>query len=1248
MNQPIFRPRFLPRSISRDEKPGEVQDYRLREKLGSGSFGVVYRAEQVPLERTVALKMLKPRKRPKGTESEDTQARIKSQRIKDRNEFLREAQFTGKLEHPNIVPVHDIGLVKGSNGTGNRPFYVMKEIKGDSWQSKLKHNTRAENLEILRNVADAIDYAHDKNIIHCDLKPENVMLGEFGEVLVVDWGGAVDLNRRETFRPGGSPAYISPEMATYWCDIFLENKTTSPAINEVGTKSDVYLLGAMLFEIVTGSPPHFGLKGEDAYDVMRRATENQIRKHDQWKDDELMQIARKALRLDETETFETVHQFQEALRAYESQRVSIEMRERAEKLLKLAKETNDYDAYGKSRFGFEESIEKWEGNLQAKTGLRDARLSCAALALKDQNFDLGIGMLEKPETKEEKSLRDRLSSGKQSRDRRKRLVQLLSAVLLVGGIISIGLIVFAGIQMNRATDATRVAKEQTKIAEDKTKEATEQAEIAEAKSKLAEAAEAREQAAIVREREADERAREQTELAKKQEERAKQQEELAKNQEELAKQQEARAKREEKRAKQQEQIALQNELEAKRQERAANLFKESSQLLREKDQVVQIRSSIVSGDFSTAKKQLASVDEKAKSSWEWARLNMQTHPEAIDFLPEESEVVHASASEDGRKIVIVSAHEVSVHEATDFDKLVRPSIPIDNASVAAISPDGLTVAIGIPGVNSANGRLEIYEGDVQIVLDEAPSEEITDLQFSADGDRLVCVGIPDLTRKSAQFEKEVMIYLRGDEQWKHQVVVKDDEGNETTLIRPLTYPLKLTHGGSDPLVGTQPKFTNATFSIDGKRILLTNPQPDALAKTIHVFEDDGMTYHWIASSPSSDIIDAAAFANKFGTKVVGGRTTESTSEIFTWDVDSSSPLSQPLTEESGFQPVAAPVSELQPFGRLEGRIRTLKRDGDYLLTGGEDKRISLWNIETGELIKSFPGHSRQVDFCTFIAGEKPEQEAILVSVAQGANPEILRTNLNHFISDVEELPTSDSDNGENSPINIFRSQDATNVAIGSDVGLAVARMNDEIVEWEVSAWKSHKLTKDYLFAQTRRDHFLRYNRKTGAIDKVFSLRIPGQSDSTSIVKFQVSDDGRIGLVETSDQDAKEFQIWNLTDQTLIKKLSFGDLLGPNREKNELPTVALSPGGDYVVAGKVGFVVWSVEPDVDQPIYFKRAVERGFQWPNDLINNIVFLDGGNEFAISWPQAAARRNSSADDDSQSAQRANSLIQKARPLH
>ena len=138
---------------------GESPEFRLIKELDQGAFGKVFRSMQVSLDRQVAVKVLKERFH--------SQPDI-------RTDFFKEAQITGRLEHPNVVPVHDIGVAAGGNEAGS-PFYVMKEIKGRSWDQLIREKTREENVDILRRVMDAIEFAHSKNILHCDLKPKNVM-----------------------------------------------------------------------------------------------------------------------------------------------------------------------------------------------------------------------------------------------------------------------------------------------------------------------------------------------------------------------------------------------------------------------------------------------------------------------------------------------------------------------------------------------------------------------------------------------------------------------------------------------------------------------------------------------------------------------------------------------------------------------------------------------------------------------------------------------------------------------------------------------------------------------------------------------------------------------------------------------------------------------------------------------------------------------------------------------------------------
>ena len=146
----------------------DAPDYELLDVIGEGGMGVVYAARQSAIARTVAVKMLK------GTDEHT---------LEQREKFISEAVVTGELDHPNIVPIYDLG----SNDAGAL-FYSMKRVRGTPWDDVFKQNSLEDNLNILLRVADAIAFAHANGVLHRDLKPENVMLGDFGEVLVMDWG----------------------------------------------------------------------------------------------------------------------------------------------------------------------------------------------------------------------------------------------------------------------------------------------------------------------------------------------------------------------------------------------------------------------------------------------------------------------------------------------------------------------------------------------------------------------------------------------------------------------------------------------------------------------------------------------------------------------------------------------------------------------------------------------------------------------------------------------------------------------------------------------------------------------------------------------------------------------------------------------------------------------------------------------------------------------------------------------------
>jgi len=179
--------------------------------IGEGGMGVVHLATQATLGRHVAVKTLR-----KGAGDEEAALRI-----------LREAWVTGALEHPNVVPVHDVGV-----DASGAPVIVMKRIEGRVWSHLMRDGAEITrrfgatdplewNLRTLVSVCNAVHFAHSRGILHRDLKPDNVMIGEFGEVYVLDWGIAVSLKDDPSGRLpcasqatdiAGTPHYMAPEM----------------------------------------------------------------------------------------------------------------------------------------------------------------------------------------------------------------------------------------------------------------------------------------------------------------------------------------------------------------------------------------------------------------------------------------------------------------------------------------------------------------------------------------------------------------------------------------------------------------------------------------------------------------------------------------------------------------------------------------------------------------------------------------------------------------------------------------------------------------------------------------------------------------------------------------------------------------------------------------------------------------------------------------------------------------------------
>ena len=274
-------------------------------EMARGGMGSIHRVRHKPLRRLAVMKVLEV-----GKGTDQTRQR----------RFLEEAQITGQLDHPNIPPVHDLWVAP--DGTQR---FAMKMVQGHTLSDLLRARPPARRrdrdweqlLDILLKACDAVAFAHSRGVVHRDLKPDNIMVGSHGQVWVMDWGlaallpakvgveGSVTVSRDIIAEPLdgpdtilGTPSYMAPEQAL-------------GRIAMVDERTDVYLLGATLYAMLTSRPPHVG---KNLADSVRRGQRGEV-------DDippaavppELCRIARKALQTSREERYASVDQLRDDL-----------------------------------------------------------------------------------------------------------------------------------------------------------------------------------------------------------------------------------------------------------------------------------------------------------------------------------------------------------------------------------------------------------------------------------------------------------------------------------------------------------------------------------------------------------------------------------------------------------------------------------------------------------------------------------------------------------------------------------------------------------------------------------------------------------------------------------------------------------------------------------------------------------------------------------------------------------------------
>jgi len=386
--------------------------------IGEGGIGAVHEAVQVAIRRRVAVKI------PKAAGGE-----------RARTALLSEAWAAGLLDHPNVVRVHALGL-----DHSGRPMVVMQHIEGSPWHAliadpnhpmwtvhlaeavteKAKSGAdgkvsraarRPDNIRVLMQVASAVQHAHNNAILHRDLKSANIMLGELGKIAIIDWGTAVSLVEAPESRlqyvgditgVTGTPAYMAPEMA-------------DGDGRSVSRQTDVYLLGGILYEILTGRPVH---DVDDPREALRQSSRGHIPKFPEDAPPALVRMCRKALDPDPSKRQRTAAEFRAELMQYMRQRKAREYLAEAQEatrqlqgLVESASEEPDsaevhhvHQAYMEAELGYQQALTANVDRAAIDEGIEACRLLMARFSVHVGDLDQATQLLGRMQAPPERLL----------------------------------------------------------------------------------------------------------------------------------------------------------------------------------------------------------------------------------------------------------------------------------------------------------------------------------------------------------------------------------------------------------------------------------------------------------------------------------------------------------------------------------------------------------------------------------------------------------------------------------------------------------------------------------------------------------------------------------------------------------------------------------------------------------------------------------------------------------------------------
>lgn len=1086
---------------SKDFRQSDSPEYELLNVLGEGGMGVVYDARQTSIDRNVALKMIK-----------GDAASSEKQKAK----FLAEVVVTGDLDHPNIVPVYDVG----SNKQGNL-FYSMKKVQGTPWHKAIASKSLAENLDILMRTADAIGFAHARGIVHRDLKPENIMLGEFGEVLVMDWGLAHPIAGFRKARSitisasmDGTPAYMAPEMAT-------------GPIEKIGPASDIYLLGAILYEILTGKPPH---SQKDLMKCLMAAARNEIAPTE--KTGELVDIALKAMASEPEERYRDVKSFQAAIREYQSHTESVTLSSRAEDDLAGAAQSDDYQDFAKALFGFQEAYELWSGNKRAAAGISQAKLAYAGSARRKGDFDLGLSLLEQKNS-EHAALRQELIAAQNERvARQKRLVFLKRAA--IGLVASVLVIVSVAAVWIRAEQKKAVAeaKRATQEADRATKEAdratkAEGLAVAEAqrattaeklalseKSKAEAAAEEEKKAKVaaiaaqkeaVKQREAADTQRMIAVAERKKAEEARVLEEQAKiaavesqKQTEKARLAAVEAQKLEAKARlaavaaEKEAVAAQKVAVAEREKAVEAKQKEEYESYISK--IGLAASQIDKNAFDAAREVLASCKPELRN-WEWGRLMhlcSQSERSFAASAPLEALAIDAT----GQRFATGGWNGTSqVWDLGTGQVLATLPHGGEYVNAVAFSPDGQYLATG---GNDPAGFIQIWEiaSAQQVRVISGHDDEVLSLAYSKDGNQLLSSSYDKTARLwDVATGKEVRKFA-GHTWWVWSAMFSPDESQIVTAGHDGTAIVwdVATDNRAPAFTGHKGPVFSAAFSPDGKQVA------------------------------------SAGFDRR----------------VLTWSPESLKPIEFKKLVEG----TAPPALQFQEFAGHADAIQSVgfSSDGQLLVSAGQDNSIRVWDVDSGKMVKTFRGHGGRIQATMFLGDGKrilsASHDRSIREWSLDGNQEI-RTIQGQVLSGHSDAVLAASYSKDQSQI-VTASRDRsarTWNAVTGQPGLTLAEGHSYLASTAVFFPGAKRLLTAAVDNTARI-----WDVGTGG--QVLRLEYTGRSAAAAI-----SRDGRTIITGADDKSAR---LWDATTGRELRQLT--------GHSSEVTAVAFSPDGQLVATG----------------------------------------------------------------------------------